>query len=504
MNSANEMTQIVNQSNEPVSTVASRRPLLRRWGFWLTFALLATLAVPLVDMAYRHYRVAAELEKAVGELDRDDPGWRLQELEAARAVVPESDNSAVVVTEAARWVPPFWPSLECFERYHDLPPQERLRADAFFCLQNEFSEIQIAQTEARKLADLPYGRHPICYNVNVFATPLPQIDHSQRLMTVLSYDVLACAEDGDRKTALRSCRGILNAGRSLGDEPFFFSQLVRIRSVTMACKAVERTLGQGQADAADLRDVQRLLELEEQHPRLAIMVRGERACLHDALSAFESGVLSFHDITDTNAISWTNALPSVVTPDAVREQHPAMLELFAESLEATRKPTHERDALIRTVEAKAKAKRDTNPAFFAPKSFRQMADASRRCDALLRCTIAALAAEQYRLSHKGEWPESLNQLKPELLAAVPLDPMDGAPLRYERRKDRVVLYSLCPSKAPNGTDVSYNPKELSPPGVGVAFHLFQMEQRRQAPSPVPAAPALAPAKILPQAIKVAP
>ncbi len=42
----------------------------------------------------------------------------------------------------------------------------------------------------------------------------------------------------------------------------------------------------------------------------------------------------------------------------------------------------------------------------------------------------------------GTWPESLNQLVPEMLPAVPLDRMDGQPLRYRVRDGQPVVYSV--------------------------------------------------------------
>ena len=54
---------------------------------------------------------------------------------------------------------------------------------------------------------------------------------------------------------------------------------------------------------------------------------------------------------------------------------------------------------------------------------------------------ALIACERYRLRH-GVWPERLEQLTPELLRSVPLDPADGARLRYRRLPDGVGVYSI--------------------------------------------------------------
>jgi hypothetical protein len=107
----------------------------------------------------------------------------------------------------------------------------------------------------------------------------------------------------------------------------------------------------------------------------------------------------------------------------------------------------------------------------------------------LRCLIAALATERYRRRH-GSWPDTLERLVPDFLSAVPLDPHDGKPLRYHRRADRVVIYSLCHAGSKSAIETAYDPREPSPPGIGVTFHLFDVKHRRQPapellPPPVP-------------------
>ena len=46
--------------------------------------------------------------------------------------------------------------------------------------------------------------------------------------------------------------------------------------------------------------------------------------------------------------------------------------------------------------------------------------------------LVALALERFRLA-TGGLPETLDQLVPEYLEAVPVDPFEGNPIRYERR-----------------------------------------------------------------------
>ena len=72
-----------------------KRPSRRgRWFRAFEFAVQLTLAVGYVLYAIRYYQIATRLKEALAEMDRTDPGWRLQDVEAARAVVPDAENSA--------------------------------------------------------------------------------------------------------------------------------------------------------------------------------------------------------------------------------------------------------------------------------------------------------------------------------------------------------------------------------------------------------------------------
>lgn len=70
-----------------------------------------------------------------------------------------------------------------------------------------------------------------------------------------------------------------------------------------------------------------------------------------------------------------------------------------------------------------------------------------------RAVISAIALKRYQLKH-GNLPPTLDALVPEFVPAVPLDPVDGKPLRYRPNRDGTyLLYSV----GPNGKDDGGNP-----------------------------------------------
>ncbi len=70
-----------------------------------------------------------------------------------------------------------------------------------------------------------------------------------------------------------------------------------------------------------------------------------------------------------------------------------------------------------------------------------------------KITLTALALKRYQLKH-GNYPSDLNLLVPEFAPTVPLDPVDGKPLRYYLKSDGTfLLYSI----GDNGKDDGGNP-----------------------------------------------
>jgi len=87
-----------------------------------------------------------------------------------------------------------------------------------------------------------------------------------------------------------------------------------------------------------------------------------------------------------------------------------------------------------------------------------------RTETLRRMAIVALALKRFQLRH-GQFPAGLEALVPDYLTAVPLDLMDGRPLRYRRNGERgFVLYSVGEdgkddggSLVPNGGTAAIDP-----------------------------------------------
>ncbi|MEO7273922.1 MAG: hypothetical protein ABI211_18140 [Vicinamibacterales bacterium] len=62
--------------------------------------------------------------------------------------------------------------------------------------------------------------------------------------------------------------------------------------------------------------------------------------------------------------------------------------------------------------------------------------------AIVRVAIVATAVARYRLAHAATLPATLDELTPELLPSLPIDPYSGKSLRYAKQDSGFVVYSI--------------------------------------------------------------
>ncbi len=77
-----------------------------------------------------------------------------------------------------------------------------------------------------------------------------------------------------------------------------------------------------------------------------------------------------------------------------------------------------------------------------------------KVEASRQMIMTAIALKRFQLKH-GYYPENISELTPEFLPTIPLDPVDGQPLRYRRNADGLfMLYSVGANGVDDGGDPS--------------------------------------------------
>jgi hypothetical protein len=273
---------------------------------------------------------------------------------------------------------------------------------------------------------------------------------------------------------LDSCRGILNSGRSVGDEPTLISMLVRIAILGLGTQSLERSLAQGEPGEDAMQKLQSLLEDEEKVPLMLIGMRGERAVFDRMLENLQTGKIDLKILKGL----WGGGEEMILVAGSIKSHRAILLEIMTESVEASRLPVEQQEAEFKRIE-RTILYRPVVIRMLMPAGMR-VEEASLRSRAQLRTAIVALALERYRREH-GRWPETLGELVPGKLEQVYTDPYDGKPLRYRRTSDGVVIYSVGPDKTDDGGKLDR--KNWMAPSTDLGIRLWDPDERRQPPPP---------------------
>jgi hypothetical protein len=465
------------------------KPRRRRRLLWVGVPLVLFVLWLAGMYAFFAYWMDRELRAAMAAADRDSPGgWKLEDIEAHREQVPDEENAALVVMKVKSLLPAAWP-MEVKPskpepgptwdmRLYELPPEVQLDAALLCSLRESLARVEPARAEARKLIGMTRGRFPLQWDDSIYLTKLNSPD-ARTASNLLRYEATLAAQDGDADRALALVRGMLEAARSVGDEPLLLSALVRFAGDVQAVQALERALAQGEPSIRELEAVQALLEKELAEPLLLQAVRGERAGMHKLLLSMR------HGTTDLSELEWIGTGPrprknfvDYFGPSLARYAHAHVLELMNQYVEAAKLSPEKQPPVLNNLDQKvrkAKAEYDIVTALIMP-AMNKVSSTSCRSMGNLRCAAVALALERYRRDYR-RWPETLDALVPKYLVAVPKDPQDGKPLRFTRRPDGVIVYWI----GPDGTDDGGKLNRGNPwaQGTDQGFQLWDVNQRRQ-------------------------
>ncbi|MBI2803431.1 MAG: hypothetical protein HYX68_00425, partial [Planctomycetes bacterium] len=413
--------------------------------------------------------------------------------EADRPTVPDAENSALQIIKVYRLirVANLGASKNFEQIFEKLTPTTQLNSQQINVIRVDFAKILPGGLdEARKLKDMPRGRFPIKYSDDFISSLIPEHQNARGVGYLLQHDAYLLAQDRKDDAAMGSCRAILNTGRSMQDDLFLISLLIRIALHAMCCDTLERVLAQGTPSEDALHKMQTALEQESQVNQWLIAIRGERGGTHHLFENVRTGKASLGGLLGMSRggggggrgfDEWfIDTFPILMVKD-----YPEHLHFMNRCVEIAKLPIHERHARLAEWEMDRKKTKSSVTKLLAP-GLAKVHTAECRSQAMLRSVAAALACERYRLRH-GEWPKSLDVLVQEkLLGAVPMDPMDNLPLRFRRTKDGIVIYSIGLDKADNQGNVDRS--RAAAPGVDIGFRMWDPNKRRGAPLPPIAMP----------------
>jgi hypothetical protein len=455
----------------------------KRWLFVIGILVLGFVGYEVADQLIERRQARQELDEVIAQVEKLDPRWRLEDIESDRRKVPSEENSATTVAAAhallpRNWNPIVWDTMR-------LRPDVALRREEAEQLSAELKPLRAALRKAQVLKDQPFGRYPIHYTPDFLSTLVKEQGNMRAVAQLLEMHATLLLHQKEMEKAWQSNTALLNAARSLGDEPLIISTLLRMAVDRRAVRNLERILGQGEMKARHLEERQKALEQEMEVPLFVIGLRGERAGVDHMFTNIETGKLSLLAMMRGMArkgkasdSSWWDSVSEFFAFSMVLRSHATLLHLETHAITAAELPAGQRYQALEAVETafREQVAPDDKTLILARLLFPgviKVGGAEQRHLTQLGCAMAGLAVERFRL-HYGRWPKSLKELvEAKLLQRLPVDHFSGKPLRLRQTGDGVVLFSV-------GAKGKYDGRVLdAKPGVDMEFGQIEDDGRME-------------------------
>lgn len=322
------------------------------------------------------------------------------------------------------------------------------------------SKYDAPLAELRAAAKLPYARFPLEYDsAEPFGILLPHLASLKMTVTYLQLRSIAELDAGQTDPALADWKLGMRCVESLRSEPFLISQLVRIAGQSILTQPLWEGLARHQWNEAQLAAIETELARQDYLADFRTGMLGEQAGSIGSVEYLRH-TRNFGEFASWTSTSDQNAMPGPVELLYAMAFH-LMPDGWFYQMELNLAQMHERynlplvDQTNRIISPTLNRQLATEAGIrLEPKTVANMAARlflpalgraslkTAQCQTTVDEARIACALERYRLAH-GQYPDSLDVLTPQFLAAVPHDLINGEPLHYRREADgRFTLYSV--------------------------------------------------------------
>jgi hypothetical protein len=339
--------------------------------------------------------------------------------------------------------------------------------------------------EMRALACSPKLSYPI--NYRGVRTMLPHLTAIKKAGQWFSASSLCHLREGEVERAIDDIETILLLARVLEDEPIIISQFVRIAVVAIAIENCWQLLQCDTIKDVQLARLHGLFAKLDFAPGMIRALQAQRAMGRDSVQSMRTGELSFDFVKGIGGLfPLDDELPQALEKmpygeelqEGIREVLLYPMWRFVFSYDDERHLLAEIQTLIDAMRESGTSRSTAKLQITSQKVDRKLQRESRSWQrigtslsllpiasssamssfrAATHCQIAttAIALKRCHLRYQ-KYPATLAELVPEFLSEVPIDYLDGAPLRYRvEESGSFVLWSV----GNNGKDDGGSPSE---------------------------------------------
>ncbi len=376
----------------------------------------------------------------------------LAELNTYYPTVPDQENAALVFNQAFE-LDLFTNSI--FEGFFSKDPGVARGKPLPEEFQNDLRLVLATNAAAVRLlyaaTNFSHSRYPLDLR-DGFMVLLPHLARIKRAATLLSLEGLSHASAGESNQAFSAFSAGLHATESLREEPILISYLVEIACCAMVARRLEQSLNLTGFDESQLFCLQQQFAAAEDQRGIARALAGERAF---GLSFFIDRHIQRSVMAQQKGFSLPAGLAGQVAITVYRasglmgKDQDFYVDTMGKSIAMAELPAHQR------VKAGPGPSMVTSNRWLLISrlmlpALAQALDRATQHSARMRVVETALGVERFRLAHSGALPDALEQLVPQFLPAVRVDPYEGKPLRYKKLDRGYVVYSIGPDQKDDG------------------------------------------------------
>ena len=388
----------------------------------------------------------------------------IEDLQAAMPDIPDDQNMTIPILEQAAvlqgikitqktiWQLPYVGTARQAPSGRRLP-EEQLDAARWY-LAEAAGALPIIHTALK----LERGCVDVQWKTPAIYILLPELSQFRYVAKTLAVESTVAAEDGDAQRAAEILLDFCRLDRALEGETFLIGALVRIAVNALAYDQIERTINLCGLSDTSLQRLQTELREQEGADYYKPSLISERVFFIDTMKWLRSAPAGgMSSITGQFSTSSGATIPMGTIwkflPIVPSLDETAGITLYNDLILAIEDP--DADSIKRS--KKAERDVDTLPPYhfmthtLVP-SFSRSTELWVLHVARNRAIQTAIACERFRLA-KGAWPATLDALVPDYLAAVPVDPFDGKPMRYAHFDEGIRIWSIAENLVDNDGDI---------------------------------------------------
>jgi hypothetical protein len=321
------------------------------------------------------------------------------------------------------------------------------------------TEVVTQNTGALKLlhegAGMSTCRYPIERSQGTVR--LPHLRDLRYGVSLLTLEMLLAAERGDSASAVESAVAGFGVARSLENEPYAISQLVRWRCQMIINKNVERVLGRLDLTPDKIAELESVMIQAENPNGLMRAYVAERCSMLEYqmqyLKAMSRSISFWPTWQEVRDRSWRELCDFPVErirayqygASGVAELDVlAALEIRNAYIQASRLPYPDRINAVRAISEQEKHYTDGGSSFMYMPASVMITINQARCVSQLRAARGALVLERTRLA-EGKLPDQVETI-------LPTDPFTGRSLKFKKVANGYVVYGVGADGVDDGGD----------------------------------------------------